>query len=177
MTRPSDCISCGAPIRQHPQAPPRLYCGPKCKDRHYRRQRQAEAPKIPPPPCPVCGGDMPATSPRGGNPRRTCSRKCSRRATYLRERGGKWTKPRTRCEWCSQPMPAGIASKRFCGDTCCRRSRRARKAKPDLSKFQPDEAAAIAAAIAAGKVTRIEQGEWPDPDREGMRQWRKRRAA
>jgi len=62
--------------------------------------------------------------------------------------------------------------------SCKRKKRAAVKAPPRLAParagrgYTLEEQATLEAAIAAGKVTRIKNGEWPDAGRESVNRWR-----
>jgi hypothetical protein len=89
--------------------------------------------------------------------------------------------PADACACCGAPFPpdAKRRGRLYCtGNRCRNKAYRERWAQSPVVGFQSDEAAAIAAAIAAGKVTRIENGAWPDTGREELRTvWKRRRKA
>lgn len=182
MTRPgpTSCAACGEPIEQNSRGT-KLYCDNLCRVRAGRDRRRPKRRQR----CKLCRCKVPAATAKGGMPPLYCSARCRRKAKTLRSVD--YVPPPTTCTHCGGPMAATYRTRRYCSHACRSQARRNRQPPPPPQSkrkeliavgYHPDEAAAIAAAIAAGKVTRIENGEWPDPDRAGMGpQWRKRRAA
>lgn len=198
-TRPTHCLECGAPIEQNPRAPARLFCrGRKCRDdARDRRRRENRPPK--PSGVAICAAPSCEREVSTAGGRIYCNAACKHRAEYHRRRQRENVKkPCVICHTLFQPAAIDERVK-YCSKPCRRAAerelqrqrrhhqrpsspppRRIAAAPPVARAWTGDEMAAIEAAVADGKVTRIEQGQWPEADRMGLVKWdartRKRRA-
>lgn len=121
------CKWCGAVLPKDRYAPVRRFCSSECywKDFNAMVSKDLIESKRNRDPCIQCGEPIP---PERFVNTEYCSKKCRRRAEYLRskerliaERQGR------RCEWCNEPIPADtIASRRYCVE-CARVADRANK--------------------------------------------------